>query len=113
MPAARVTGMCSLEGKTAVAATTSGLNEPVSAESTVEETAPISLRPICVTASKRPGETCKPLASMTCAPAGNSTGGPKAPILPALVARVPAAIVEPARVAGLPGGVGGGAGGGG
>src|ERR1051326_7685986 len=65
IPAARVTGMCSLDGNTAVAATTSGLKGPVSAESTVALTALISLRPICVIGSNRPGYTCKPLPSIT------------------------------------------------
>ncbi len=55
MPAARVTVMCSLEGKIAVAATTSGLKSPVSVSSTVALTAPISRKPICVTESKSPG----------------------------------------------------------
>jgi len=45
MPAARVTGMCSLDGNTASAATTSGLNAPVSAESTVALTAAIMRSP--------------------------------------------------------------------
>src|SRR5882724_2617779 len=55
IPAARVTGICSLDGETAVAATTSGLKFPVSVESTVALTAPISRNPICVTESKIPG----------------------------------------------------------
>ncbi len=55
MPAARVTGICSLDGETAVAATTSGLKFPVSVESTVALTAPISRNPICVMESKIPG----------------------------------------------------------
>ena len=55
MPAARVTGMCSLDGRMASAATASGLKAPVSVVSTVALTAEISLKPICVTGSKRPG----------------------------------------------------------
>ena len=55
MRSARVTGMCSLEGRMASAATASGLNVPVSVVSTVALTAETSLRPICVTGSKRPG----------------------------------------------------------
>ena len=98
MPTARVTGMCWLEGRTASAATTSGLKAPVSVVSTVAMTAEISLRPICVTESKRPGYTCRPLPSMTCAPAGVSTLAPTAATLPSRRMMVPSSIGAPVSV---------------
>ena len=55
MPLARVTPMCALAGFTAVMATSSGSNSPSSDTSFVARTALISLKPSCVTGSKKPG----------------------------------------------------------
>jgi len=96
MPEARVTGMCSLDGKTAVAATTSGLMEPVSALSTVEFTAPISLRPICVTGSKRP-ENLQTFCVDDLRSGGNFYGSADSGDLPSLMIRVPSSMGGPAR----------------
>lgn len=55
IPLARVTGMCSLAGLTAVAARNCGLNNPISAMSLISRTASISVRPISVDESIIPG----------------------------------------------------------
>ena len=55
MPFARATGMCSLEGWTALAAASCGLYSPSSTVSTVAAVEPTSVKPRLLTESMIPG----------------------------------------------------------
>ncbi len=55
MPLARTTGMCSLEGLTAMRARSCGLKSPISPVSTVSRTLAISARPMGEPESIMPG----------------------------------------------------------
>jgi len=67
-------------------------------KSTVELTAAISRKPICVTGSNSPGYTCSPLPSITLAPVGTSTAAPTLAILPFWMTTVPSSMAAPDRV---------------